>query len=247
MWQRICRLLPMLAALAAAQNATLSFDVASIKFHPEPITLSADPIARGRTVTSIASSLPDLITSAYDIRYDQISGVPSWASSAHYDIVAKASGEGALNRKEVQQMLQTLLAERFQLQFHRETKEMPVFALVLAKGGHKLKESAADAPGRNGTRTSATGMHMEYSHGTMEGLASQLSHTAGRRVVDRTGLSGYWAFTFDWVPATRTSDPDSSAPSMFTAIQEQLGLKLEPAKAPFEMLVVDRVEKPSEN
>ena len=244
---RMLALVPMVGAVAVGQDAPLAFDVATIKFHPEPITLSADPIARGRTVTSIASTLADLLTSAYGVRYDQISGIPSWADSAHYDIVAKAAGEGALTRQETQQMLQALLAERFHLAFHRETKEMPAYALVIAKSGHKLKQSAADAQGKNGTRTSASGLHMEYTRGTMEGLASQLSHSAGRRVVDRTGLAGYWTFTFDFVPVTRPSGPDSDAPSMFTAIQEQLGLKLEPVKAPFEMLVVDRAEKPSEN
>jgi uncharacterized protein (TIGR03435 family) len=81
----------------------------------------------------------------------------------------------------------------------------------------------------------------------MEALATQLSHTAGRVVVDKAGLTGYWAYTFDWLPATRDAEPDSGAPSMFTVIQEQLGLKLEPARTPFDLLVIDRVEKPSEN
>ncbi|HEV3201893.1 MAG TPA: TIGR03435 family protein, partial [Bryobacteraceae bacterium] len=133
------------------------------------------------------------------------------------------------------------------LRIHRETREVPAYALVVGKNGHKLQESSADAPGKNGVRSGRTGLHMEASRGTMELLASQLSHSAGRPVVDKTGLTGYYAFTFDWMPANATPESDPDTPSMFTAIQEQLGLKLEPTKAPREILVIDHAEKPSEN
>ena len=108
-------------------------------------------------------------------------------------------------------------------------------------------ESASDAPGGSVTRGTERGIRMETTKSTMEGLARQLSVTAGRPVVDKTGLSGFYAFTLDWFPANRIPAPDLDAPSMFAALQEQLGLRLESSKGPMEKLIVDHAEKPSEN
>lgn len=237
--------LALLAGMAAAQ--TPAFEVASVKLHPGEITFSADPAIRGSRVVAAALTLVDLLTYAYDARYEQISGAPAWASKDHYDINAKVAGDGPVSKEQARGMMQALLAERFSLQIHREKKEMPVYALVVAKGGHKMKESAPDAKGGNYTTGSSRGMVMEAARGTMQRLAEQLSHSAGRPVVDRTGLAGYWAYRFEWNPVAGAPDAPADAPSMFTAIQEQLGLKLEPSKAPFDMLVVDRAERPAEN
>lgn len=240
-------LFSLVPALMTAQDAKPAFEVASIRLHPGEITLSADPSIRGSRVVGTAITLVDLLTYAYGVRYGQISGVSGWAKTEHYDINAKAEGEGPLGKEQARLMMQTLLTERFHLQTHRESKDMPVYALVVARNGHKLKQSAADAKGNNGVVGSAKGMRMEATRGTMEQLARQLSGSAGRPVVDRTGLTGYWAYTFEWIPASWTPEPDSNTPSMFTAIQEQLGLRLEPSQAPFDMLVVDRAERPSAN
>jgi uncharacterized protein (TIGR03435 family) len=242
-------LLLVVAGVAAPQSpaSKASFDVASIKLHPGPITFSSDPAVQGRTVTGTASTLLDLITTAYGVRYEQISGGPNWMNSDHYDLTAKAEGEGTLTKDQARQMLQTLLADRFQLKVHRETKEAPVYALVVGKNEPKLKRTSADAPGNNFVRGSVAGMHMEATRGTMEQLARQLSATAGRPVIDKTGLTGYYAYTLDWIPASRIPEPDSDTPSMVAALQEQLGLRLERAKGPFEMLLIDSAEKPSEN
>ena len=240
----------VVAGIVAGQSpdASATFEVASIKLHPEPITLSADPMVRGRTVSGTASTLLDLVTNAYGVKYDQVSGGPSWIKSNHYDITAKAVGEGTLTAEEARRMMQALLADRFQLKIHRETKEVPTYALVVGKGGPKLKPSSADAPGSNFVRGTAAGlMHMEATRGTMERLATQLAGTAGRPVIDKTGLSGYYAFTLDWTPENRISDGDADTATIFTAVQEQLGLKLEPTTGPLEMLIIDRAEKPSEN
>jgi uncharacterized protein (TIGR03435 family) len=251
----MCRLsfglLLTLVVIASAQSiiqpgAGASFEVASIKFHPGPINFSADPAVHGSRVTGTASTLLDLITTAYGVKYDQVSGGPNWAGSDHYDLDAKAEGGIAPTKEQLRQMLQSLLADRFQLKIHRETKEVAAYALVVGKNGHKMKESSADAPGSNFTR-GGIAMHMEYSRGTMERLAGQLSGTAGRPVVDKTGLNGYYKYTLDWTPANRTPESDSDTPSLFTALQEQLGLKLQPAKVPYEFLVIDHAEKPSDN
>ncbi|HLK64499.1 MAG TPA: TIGR03435 family protein [Bryobacteraceae bacterium] len=248
MCNRLFALLLTGAAFGCAQTAAApSFEVATIKFHPEPVNFSADPRVQGRRVTGTASTLLDLITVAYGVKYDQISGAPKWAESDHYDLSAKAEGEGTLSKSDFQKMMQSLLADRFGLQTHREAKDRSVWALVVGKNGPKLKESATDASPGGHVRAGAGGLHMEVTKGTMEQLAAQLSHSAGKPVVDRTNLTGSYAYTLDWVPATAVADPDSNTPSLLAALQEQLGLKLEAAKAPYPMLVIDRAQKPSEN
>jgi uncharacterized protein (TIGR03435 family) len=224
-----------------------TFDVTAIKLHKGVITFSRDPFIRGRSVTATASTLRDLLTYAYDVRYEQLAGGPGWIGDDHYDLLAKSEGEGVLTPAQARQMMQALLADRFQLQVHRETQEVSMYALVIAKNGPKLKPTAPDATGGYSVRGTDKGMHMEASRSTMEQLSRQLAGTSGRFVVDKTGLTGLYAFTLDWWPANRTPPPDSDAPSMFDALQEQLGLKLEPTKGPIEKLVIDRAQRPSEN
>ena len=238
--------LPVLLVEAGAQPQT-AFDVASVKLHKGEVNYSQDPAPRGRRVTAMASTLLDLITYAYGLRYDQILGGPSWAGSDHYDIDAKAEGDGPLTAAQSREMVQKLLSDRFQLRVHRETREMPVFAMVVGPNGPKFKPSAPDATGGPSTRTGGKGVHMQAEKGTMEQLARQLSFTAGRPVIDRTGLAGFYSFALDWFPADRVPPPDLDVPTMFQAVQEQLGLKLESTKGPVEKLVIDRAEKPSEN
>jgi uncharacterized protein (TIGR03435 family) len=227
-------------------RAQASFEVASIKPHPGTVTMSGGTF-RGPRLSLAAITLLNLITDAYDLRSDQVSGGPSWASSDRYDLDAKAADESTPTKDQQRQMLQALLADRFQLRVHRETRDLPVYALVVAKNGPKLKVSSADAKGNNFVTGTAAGMHMEASRGTMENLARQLSITAGRPVVDKTGLTGYFAFTLDWTSANGDSAPDSDIPSTFTAVQEQLGLRLESQRAPVEMLFIDHAARPSEN
>jgi uncharacterized protein (TIGR03435 family) len=234
-------------ASTASAQAPATFDVASIKLHKGMVTYSADPSIHGRRVSGTASTLLDLITYAYAVRYDQISGGPGWAGSDHYDLDARAEGEGTLTTAQSRLMVQALLADRFQLKVRRESMEAPMYALVIGKNGSKLKESAPDATGGQSVRGNEKGLHLEAKRGTMAQLVDQLSHTAGRPVVDRTGLTGYYAYTLDWYPANRIAPPDLDAPTMFTALQEQLGLRLESTKGLMEKLVIERAEKPSEN
>jgi uncharacterized protein (TIGR03435 family) len=244
------RLLPaaaMLATLSTVHAQAPVFEVASIKFHPEPITMSADPAIRGARVVGTASTLIDLIEEAYGLRRDQLSGAPKWAESDHYDIAAKPAVEGAVTKDQLRQMLQALLADRFQLKVHRETADVPVYALAVGRNGSKMKAIAPDAAGGGHVRTTGKGVHMETTKGTMEQLARQLSNTAGRPVIDRTGLTGFYAYTLDWFPENLAQPPDLDAPSMFQALQDQLGLRLESTKGPVEKLVIDHAEKPSEN
>jgi uncharacterized protein (TIGR03435 family) len=233
-----------LQAIAASQP---SFEVASIRPHPGEITFASGPSIHGARITGTAITLLDLITEAYGVKYDQVSGGPSWVNSDHYDIAAKAEGDVALTKEQSRPMLQSLLADRFQLKVHRETRETAVYALVIGKTGSKLTTSSADASGGNFVRVGAGVGHLEAQKGTMDWLVQQLSFSAGRPVVDRTGLGGYYAFKLDWTPANRVGDADSDTPSLFVAVQEQLGLRLESAKAPVEMIVIDRAERASGN
>jgi uncharacterized protein (TIGR03435 family) len=170
-------------------------------------------------------------------------------------------------------MLQALLADRFKLSIHRETKELPVYALVAAKNGPKLQEAKADATYPNGIKGPdgvARGGMMRIGGGEVTGqglpianLTRMLSQQLGRTVIDKTGLTGKYDFTLQWTPdesqgpmfkgadgappGGNPAPPESSGPSLFTAIQEQLGLKLESQKGPVEIIVIDHVEKPSQN
>jgi uncharacterized protein (TIGR03435 family) len=190
-------------------------------------------------------SLRQLITAAYGIRDHQLTGGPGWIGSDRFDVVGKP--EKPVDVKALQSMLQALLADRFHLTIHRETREMPVYFLVVAKGGAKLRESA---PGSVGTGQSAGIGWFKASSNRIDDLAQTLAGLVSRSVIDKTGLTGQYDFRLDYAPDA-IAGPDAGnapeKPSLFTALQEQLGLKLEPGRAPVEMFVVDRAEKPSEN
>jgi uncharacterized protein (TIGR03435 family) len=220
------------------------FEVASIKRHPEPITFSADPMVKGNRMTATASTLVDMITVAYHVRYDQISGAPAWAKSEHYDLEARA-GNQSITREQMRPMLEALLAERFQLRVHRETREVPMFALVVGKSGPKLKESSPEEEPKGQITADGSGMHMEVCQGTMAQLAARLSgNGAGRPVMDRTGLQANYSFKLDWV---NNAGSESELPSLSVALQDQLGLRLESTKGASEVIVIDSAERPSAN
>ncbi len=149
-----------------------------------------------------------------------------------YQVTAKAEGDAVPTKEQFQQMLQALLADRFQLKLHRETKELPAYELVVSKNGHKLKDATED-PSLHTVWNS--GRVVEKYSGKkvpMTELAFVLKTQAGRPVIDKTGLTGKYDFELQWAPGDAPA-ADGSAPSIFTAVQEQLGLKLESTKAPF--------------
>lgn len=231
-----------LAALAFAQER---FEVASIKPHPGIVTISSDPRVRGSQVSATASTLLDLIATAYRVRYDEISGAPGWAASEHYDLEAKAGGQ-AITHEQMRTMLQALLADRFQLRIHREMRTVPAFSLVVAKHGPKLVESSPEEEPKSRIRADATGFHLDAARQTMAKLAERLaSNGAGGPVTDRTGLTGLYTFQLNW--AQPTAARESEFPPLAVALQEQLGLKLEATKGSAEFIVIDHVERPSKN
>jgi bla regulator protein blaR1 len=220
------------------------FEVASIKPTATQGSFTFDFPPGGRfTARNVTLNL--LLRVAYQLQDYQISGGPGWITSAGFDIQASAAaGTGELPREQVLHMVQALLADRFRLVLHRETRQLPIYALVVGKTGPKL-QAADSSASPNGTIKMGQLLTKKMS---VTALANILTFDLKRPVRDETGLEGDFAFTLEWTLGLGESDAGpSSRPSLFTAVQEQLGLKLESTKGPVEVLVIDHVERPSEN
>jgi len=230
-----------------------SFEVASVKVRQgAPQWKFA---ISGTRLTIESFTLYGLVKEAYNLENYQIqrTGAPALLLSNDilYDISAKAEGDGTPTRDEFRQMLQSLLADRFRMKVHREAAETPVYALLIGKDGPKFRESAPDAASAGGVRTSGSIYQWTLPRVTMNGLANTIGDAGlDRPVLDKTGLTGTWDIKLMYTPEFKMSrgpETDLSEISIFTAVQEQLGLRLEPQKAMVEILVVDSVQKPSEN
>jgi uncharacterized protein (TIGR03435 family) len=230
-----------------------SFEVVSIRRHVTQIE-SVGVVVSGQRFTAEAISLDNLITYAYDMKKYQVVGLPSWGDSNNsncdrYDVAAKAEGDGTLSRDQARMMLQTMLADRFNLRFHREIKEAPIYALVAAKDGPKLKENSSDAESLLRVSFGSKGVELTSTKSSIAQLVAQLTNSNGvdRPVIDRTELNGNYDYKLTWTPGFGGAGNDSEAVSVFTALQEQLGLRLDPQKGPVEVVIIDHAEKPSEN
>ena len=230
-----------LAVVALSQAA--EFEAASAK----PNQCGASPAGMrlsGSQLTIANTPLQRIAGAAFSIGEDRIDSLltgPKWITSECYDITAKLPPGGAM--AQLPALLQALLKARFGMAFHRETREVPAYALVVAKGG--LKAQPAKPDGRSGFRIRAG--HIESESATMAGLTDKLSRFADRPVVEKTNLAGSYEFKLDWAPDPTLIDA-AAAPSLYTAIEEQLGLKLEARKEPMEVVVIDQIAKvPTEN
>lgn len=193
-----------------------------------------------------------LIMLAYGLHTpEQIVNLPAWAANDAFDIKAKVDEETAADWRKLSDaeidrrqlpMIQSLLTDRFQLKVHHEIRQLPILKLMVAKGGPKLKVSPADA--RSGSTMSKG--YIDGDAASMQTFAFDLSNEIDQQVVDETGLSGTYDFELRWTPDDRQGEPDAG-PSVFTALGEQLGLKLVSGKGAVEVIVIDRIERPSEN
>jgi uncharacterized protein (TIGR03435 family) len=192
--------------------------------------------------------LSDLITYAYDIKDYELFGEPRWADIDRYNNSAKAPDGISLNREAARPMMRALLSDRFQLRAHTEEKEMPVYMLVVAKGGPKFRQSQPGAQKALTLQSKSKGSVITVSSGDMAQLAREFSkgNNVDRPVIDKTGLTGTYDYKLEWGDDAAT-DADAGTVSVFTAFQEQLGLRLQPTRAPVQVLIVDHAEKPSEN
>jgi uncharacterized protein (TIGR03435 family) len=240
-----CFFLAGLLAAGAAAQGMKSFDVISIKPDRDGHGLDAGTQPGGRYTARNVSAM-FLMTQAFGVKAFQISGAPKWLDDDRYDIEAKAGVPNQLTQEQLKPLLQAMLVDRFRLRFHREMKEFPAYSLVAGKSGPKF---AADnnilipeslSVSSNNGRATMTGRKTP-----MADLAKQLGDMAGRTVIDNTGLKGDFDFKLDWASS---ESADESLPSVFTAVQEQLGLRLVPIrKAPVEVIVIESVERASPN
>jgi uncharacterized protein (TIGR03435 family) len=254
----------------------LAFDVVSVKPDKSGRPMSVSDPADGDGITMHSAPLTWILNLAYDIQSsDLISGVPDWTKSERYEIQAKVAAadvEAYHKLSDIQrfEMLQGLLAEWFKMKTHREPRDISIYALVIAKNGSKLKQVE---PGTlrstgimKGDGTAVQGQilfsrrpgQIIAQEVPMELFAKSLSGLAGRQVIDKTGLTGAYDLTLEWDqnlgPNRKSSggEPapmpeDTAGPSIFAALEEQLGLKLESQKVAMPVLVIDHIEKPSEN
>jgi len=242
--------------LAQPQSGTpLAFEVASVKLSkPGGRSGGIRPLPGGQTYIAQNAPVKLIMKLMFHLTDQQISGAPSWFDTEFYDVEAKAEHPSTL--EQLHQMFQSLLIERFKIQFHRETRELPTYLLTVDKSGSKMKvnnspNDFSDFPLRAAGRGKMLGERESMSH-----FAWSLAQQLGRPVVDKTGLDGNYDFTFEFTPEpvglkgaieARDAPPASDSPSIFVALKEQLGLKLESHKGPVEILVIDHAEKPSEN
>ena len=237
---------PHVARGQSAPVALPQFEVASVKPHkPEAGPLRASTSVEIGRINFVNVTVANCIRQAYRLKPYQVSGGPGWLSDDRYDVIAKAAGEAS--RNQVMLMLQALLTDRFKLTFHFEEKEMPIYSLVIAKNGPKIKEVKDDE--RTGWKSeeirSTPSVPRSISMTQFAGALSRLREL-DRPVVDRTGLRGVFNINLDFV-ADDAASPDSTGPSIFAALPEQVGLKLETTKGPVKILVIDHVERPSGN
>jgi uncharacterized protein (TIGR03435 family) len=218
-----------------SQTPPPAFEAASIKLNTSGSGSGGSKGSKGQVVFTNVP-LRRLIQRAYSIQDFELVG-PDWMANVRFDIAAKYPADSTAEQRPL--MLQTLLAQRFHLTIHRETKEMPAYALVVAKNGPKLEASKED-----GNSTTTNRGRFEDTAVSMAGLAKQLAEQLEHPVVDKTGLTGVYTLKLEWTPDDQPAGSEPAlGPSISTALQDQLGLKLQTQKLPVEILVVDRVDR----
>jgi uncharacterized protein (TIGR03435 family) len=241
------------------EDADPSFDVATIKPNDSGATSLQGLTMNGRNFATRNSSLADLIGFAYEVQMKQIVGGPDWLEKDRYDIAAVPDQEGAPNVQQLRLMMQKLLASRFNLKFHHDQRDLSAYVLTVGKNGQKLTPTQlkGSLPGM-GMRPGNTGLTLMMANARLADFTGFLQMLVlDRPVVDRTGITGRFDYSVTFtpddsefnghppkLPQTETSD---SAPNLFTAVQEQLGLKLDAQKTSVDVIAIDHVEKPSAN
>jgi uncharacterized protein (TIGR03435 family) len=242
---------------AMAADAPTTFEVATIKpsnpdFQGKLFTV------KGREVLTLGTTLSDLITFAYNVHTRQVTGGPPWMESDKYDVTGRPLAEGTPNDRQLREMIRTLLEDRFKLAIRRDKRDMQAYAITVGNTPPKLARNETNPNGLPSLLFKGLGM-LPVVNATMSDFARVMQTAVlDRPVVDRTGLQGRFDFTLNWTPdesqfrsmGVRVPPPPqdgSGPPGLFTAIQEQLGLRLESVTAPVEIIVIDRVERPSDN
>src|ERR1700723_359459 len=230
-----------------AADAHPSFEVATIK-PADPNELKGNFRIGGHRIYIENQSVDSLLSVAYAIHQKQIVDGPAWLGTI-YDTVGQADVAGVPNLHQIQEMLQKLLASRFDLTFHREKRELSIYAITVAKGGRKLAKSANNSnglPPQSGSG-SVGQLIRNYTNNSMSDFALGMQGFLDTPVVDETGLAGRYDFVLKWTPDELNTNDPNAPPGIFTAVQEQLGLKLEPTRGTTDVLVISHIERPTEN
>jgi uncharacterized protein (TIGR03435 family) len=231
-----------------AADAHPSFDVVTIK-PARSEELKGSFRVGGHRLYIENQTVNSLMSVAFAIHQRQIVDGPAWFETQKYDIVGQADVEGYPNIGQIQEMLQKLFESRFSLKFHREKRELSIYAITVVKGGPKLTrnvDSSNGLPSQTGDGSDGQKVR-RFKNNSMSDFALGMQDFLDKPVVDQTGLGGRYDFVLTWTPDDSNINAPNAAPGIFTAVQEQLGLKLEPTKGPADVLVIDHVERPSEN
>jgi uncharacterized protein (TIGR03435 family) len=236
----------MSAVSSAAPQTPPEFEVVSIK----PYVSQSDPAAEssdtqvlpGGRFSSRNVGIMKLIRNSFLVEDSRVSGVPGWADSETYTIEAKTADGVEITPDNISKLMLSVLQSRFQLRFHRETREIPVYALEVMKGGSKLKPHTGDGKQSMSTNSRAGVVTVTDRKVSLPDFAGTLARQVGRPVIDKTGLAGEFDIELQWSPEQAVG----AGPSVFTALQS-LGLRLASTKGPAEFIVVDHIERPSAN
>jgi bla regulator protein blaR1 len=258
--------LPIRAQISRATGLPPSFEAATVKpmqAPPPPREGGPPPLAQDEVLMYVNTRL--LIASAYNVQAfarSEITGGPDWIDNQVFEVHGRIEHSvsdamqkmpGKQRQQQIELMEQSLLSDRFKLQVHFETRELPEFALAVAKSGPKLVPSEPSAPhGRPLQTPKGQGWEVKASGASIRSLVDMLQmqpEIGGRLIVDRTGLTGPYEITLDWQRERggTTATDENGSPSLLTALQEQLGLRLVETKGPVEVIVIDHIERPSGN
>lgn len=260
-----CAAMLVAIAISVIPAAIAQNDVAK----PQPMAKDADPdwevatvrpsdpndnghqhiSLRGRHVMLLDHTVDDILLIGFGVQKGQLVGEPDWAKTERWNVDGVPDVEGEPSMRQLQEMMQKILVERFGLKLHHEQREMPVFALTVAKGGPKMTPNLSDPTGWFDQQNSiGNGRDVEaLKNASMTDLAHILQFRVDRPVVDQTGLKGRYDLKLQWSTDEAQTTQTDALPGLFTALTEQIGLKLEPVKAPADVLVIDQVQKPSPN
>jgi uncharacterized protein (TIGR03435 family) len=238
-------LLFTIAGLLAGQSLLpQQFEVISVTSNRSGSDGSTVNTLPGGRFVATNVSLKRLMESAFGVRDFQVTGGPGWTERDAYDVSAKSAGGTDIEDAELRPLLQAMLVDRFKLKFHREVRQLPVYSLSIAKSGSKMTAHVGPGGPSGGTLVASGRATMRATAAPVSRLAENLSRAVGRTVLDNTGVKGLYDFTLEWAP---DQSVESNGPSIFTALQEQLGLKLDATKGPVEVIVIDGAVRASEN
>jgi uncharacterized protein (TIGR03435 family) len=231
-------------------DASPSFEVATIR--PSDPNDPRAPYgwtfeSEGRRIHCKQATLIDIVSWAYGMQRNQIVDGPEWLSKDRYDIAGTPDLPGDPDFAQAQGMFKKLLADRFHLTLHKDTRDMPIYAITVAKGGPLFKAADPQEPTNTGNSGGGGQRTLKFTNMSMQNFAHNLDFYEDRPVVDQTSLSGHYDFTLKWTFDLASEGEPGAPPSLFTAIKEQLGLRLDAVKGPAEVIVIDHVEQPSEN